>query len=45
MNFIKTLFIIGVITLAIIAVIIVATACVIAGRESRKEDKDDGEIH
>lgn len=45
MNFIKTLFIIGVITLAIIAVIIVATACVIAGRESRKEGKDNAEIH
>lgn len=26
-------------------ILFIAAACVIAGRESRKEDKDDDEIH
>ena len=44
MSFWKILLLVGVITVAIIAVILVATACVIAGRESRKEE-GDAEIH
>lgn len=29
-------------TVALIVITLVVTACIIAGRESRKEDKDDG---
>ena len=45
MSFWKILLLIGVITMAILIIMTFAAAIVIAGRESSKEDKDDGEIH
>ena len=40
----EILLLIAAITVAMIVIVLVVTACVIAGRESRKEDKDNGEI-
>ena len=45
MSFWKIIMLIGVVTVALIVLVFVITACVIAGRESRKEEKDDGKMH